>query len=105
MSYTLIVGASTQHKDQPAIVGQIQIDELVTISRLLKRLDAPFLHKISTFFDDQHFTLSEIHQAQKQLLPLLLLDLSADEQAMLHKLLAVLCYATDKQQSLHGIAN
>lgn len=105
MSYTLVVGKSAQHKDNPAIVGQIQLDELTTISRLLKRQDTAFLHKISTFFDDQHFTLPEIQQAQKQLLPLLTVDLSAAELAMLHKLLAVLSYATDKQQPLFGIAN
>lgn len=105
MAYDLLVGKGKRAKDGGEFVGSIELDELPAISRLLKRQDSFFVHRISTFFEDQAFSLEEIDQAQAQLLPLMLLKLGDDERAMLHKLIAVLTFAQSKQLGLYGIAD
>lgn len=105
MAYDLLVGKGKRAKEGREFAGSIEFDELPAISRLLKRRDSSFLYRVSTFFEDQTFSLEEIAQAQAQLLPLMLLKLGDDERAMLHKLIAVLTYAQSKQLGLYGIAD
>ena len=105
MAYDLVVGTSSKVKDAPEIVGKIEFNELPAISRLLQRADLFLLNRISNLFEDQAFSLEEIHQALSQLLPLLVLELHADERAMLHKLIATLSYAEWKQLGLYGVAD
>jgi hypothetical protein len=105
MAYDLLVGKSNNVKDAPEIIGRIHFDELPTISRLLKRVDSFFLHRVSSFFDDQAFSTDEVEQALSHLLPLLTKELKSDELAMLHKLIAALSYAQAKKLSLYGVAD
>jgi len=105
MAYDLIVGKSSKVKDSPDIVGGIEFSEVPAISRLLNRVDSFFLHRISNFFEDQAFSLDEVDQALSHLLPLMTLNLHADERTMLQKLVAVLAYAKWKQLGLYGVAD
>lgn len=105
MAFDLMVGKSSKVKDSPEIVGSFDFHELPAATRLLKRVDSFFLHRVSNLFDDQVFSLKEVDQALDHLLPLLKEKLHADEQALLHKLISVLAYAKAKQQSLFGVAD
>ncbi|MFZ6777751.1 hypothetical protein ACO0LD_13045 [Undibacterium sp. Ji83W] len=105
MAYDLMVGKSNKVKDCPDIVGAIEFDELPAISRLLKRTDASFLHRVSNLFEDQAFSLDEIEQALTCLLPLLISDLKTDERALLQKLISILTYAKWKQSCIYCVAD
>ena len=105
MAFDLMVGTGWRAKDQPSIVGAIEFDELPQISRLLKRVDSFFLHRISNLFEDQQFSVAEVEQALGHLLPLLTQTMPDGERAMLHKLIAVLAFAQRRQQSLFGLAD
>ena len=105
MAFDLMVGTGFRVKDRPSIVGAIEFDELPEISRLLKRVDSFFLHRVSNVFDDQQFSVDEVAQALAQLLPLLTEAMPDSERAMLHKLIAVLAFAQQRQQTLFGVAD
>lgn len=105
MAFDLMVGTGFRVKDRPSIIGAIEFDELPEISRLLKRVDSFFLHRISNVFDDQQFSVDEAAQALAQLLPLLTEAMPDTERAMLHKLIAVLAFAQQRQQTLFGVAD
>lgn len=105
MAYDLVVGRSNKVKDSPVVVGSLDFYELPAISRLLKRVDSFFLHRVSNLFDDQAFSPDEVEQALSHLLPLLVQPCQPDEQALLHKLISVLAYAKHQQQSLYGVAD
>ena len=105
MAYDLVVGKSSKAKDAPDIVGGIEFHELSAISALTKRIDSFFLNRVCNLFEDQDFSLEEIEQAREHLHPLLIEQLKPEEKAMLHKLLAVLSYASAKKQPLFGIAD
>lgn len=105
MAFDLMVGTGFRVKDRPSIIGAIEFDELPEISRLLKRVDSFFLHRISNVFDDQQFSVDEVAQALAQLLPLLTEAMPEAERAMLHKLITVLAFAQQRQQTLFGVAD
>ena len=105
MAFDLLVGKGSKVKDSPDIVGSIDFHELPAVSRLLKRIDSFFLHRVSNLFEDQAFSTEEVDQALTHLLPLLKEKLQADEQALLYKLVSALAYAKAKQQSLFGVAD
>lgn len=105
MAFDLTVGTGWRAKDQPSIVGAIEFDELWQISALLKRVDSFFLHRISNLFDDQQFSIDEVTQALGDLLPLLTQPMPEQERAMLNRLIAVLAFAQNRQQSLFGLAD
>ena len=105
MAFDLMVGTGWRVKDQPSMVGTIEFDELPHLSRLLKRQDCFFLHRISNLFEDQQFSVAEIAQALDQLLPLLTRPMPEAERAMLHKLIAVLAFAQSRRQPLFGVAD
>ena len=52
MAFDLMVGTGFRVKDRPSIIGAIEFDELPQISRLIKRVDSFFLHRISNLFED-----------------------------------------------------
>lgn len=105
MAYDLVVKKTRQIRDKGDLVGSIDFDELPSISRLIKRCDASFLHHISNICQDQSFSLAESEKALSLLFPLLTETLREDERAMLHKLIAVLSYAINKKQNLYGVAD
>lgn len=105
MAYDFVVGKSDKVKDSPDVVGKVEFNELTEIVRLMKRVDSRFLHGISNLFDDAIFTPDEVNQAICELHPLLLEKLGQAERTMLHKLLAVLSYASSKKQNLFGVAD
>lgn len=105
MAFDLMVGTGFRIKDRPDIVGTIDFDELPQVSRLLKRVDSFFLHRVSNLFEDQQFSVDEVAQALSHLLPLLTESMPDAERAMLHKLIAVLSFAQLRQQSLLGVAD
>ena len=105
MAFDLMVGTGFRVKDRPSIIGAIEFDELPQISRLIKRVDSFFLHRISNLFEDQQFSVDEVAQALAQLLPLLTEAMPDAERAMLHKLIAVLAFAQQRQQTLFGVAD
>ena len=105
MAFDLMVGTGFRVKDRPSIIGAIEFDELPEISRLLKRVDSFFLHRISNLFEDQQFSVDEVAQALAQLLPLLTEAMPDAERAMLHKLIAVLAFAQQRNQTLFGVAD
>ena len=105
MAFDLMVGTGWRAKDQPSIVGAIEFDELWQISALLKRVDSFFLHRISNLFDDQQFSVDEVVQALSHLLPLLTEAMPDAVRAMLHKLIAVLAFAQQRNQTLFGVAD
>ena len=105
MAFDLMVGTGFRVKDRPSIIGAIEFDELPQISRLIKRVDSFFLHRISNLFEDQQFSVDEVAQALAQLLPLLTEAMPDAERTMLHKLIAVLAFAQQRQQTLFGVAD
>ena len=105
MAFDLMVGTGFRVKDHPSIVGAIEFDELPEFSRLLKRSDSFFLHRISNLFNDQQFSLAEVDQALGDLLPLLTQAMPDAERALLHKLIAVLAFAQRQQLPLFGVAD
>ena len=105
MAFDLMVGTGFRVKDRPSIIGAIEFDELPQISRLIKRVDSFFLHRISNLFDDQQFSVDEVAQALSHLLPLLTEAMPDAERAMLHKLIAVLAFAQQRNQTLFGVAD
>ena len=105
MAFDLMVGTGFRVKDRPSIIGAIEFDELPQISRLIKRVDSFFLHRISNLFEDQQFSVDEVAQALAQLLPLLTEAMPDAERAMLHKLIAVLAFTQQRQQTLFGVAD
>ncbi|WP_444909070.1 hypothetical protein [Microbulbifer sp. TRSA005] len=105
MAYDLVVGISKFVKDNPVIVGGIEFDEYPHICSLLKRSDNFFLARISNLFEDQSFSVEELNQAQESLGELLVVDLPDSERDILYKLLAVIGYALNKGQMLHGVAD
>jgi hypothetical protein len=60
---------------------------------------------MTNLFEDQHFTVEQLQQAQTQLLQLLLFELKETERLLLHKLIAVVCFAIDKNEQLFGLAD
>jgi hypothetical protein len=105
MAYDLMVGKSNKVKDKPEIVGAIEFEELATLGKLQKRAESFFLQRISNLFDDQTFSIEEINQAQKQLLELLKMELSSEENNLLYKLLAIMSFAKNRNLPLHGVAD
>ena len=105
MAFDLMVGTGFRVKDRPSIIGAIEFDELPQISRLIKRVDSFFLHRISNLFEDQQFSVDEVAQALAQLLPLLTEAMPDAERTMLHKLIAVLAFAQQRNQTLFGVAD
>ncbi|GGY30216.1 hypothetical protein [Pseudoduganella albidiflava] len=105
MAYEFLVGTSRKNLDAFRCVGTLDFDELKEISRLLKKADSTFLHRVSNIFDDQTFSIAEVKVGLEELLPLLEYDLLVEERRLLHKLLAVLAYADWKQLILFGAAD
>ncbi len=105
MAYYLAVGKSKFVKDNPVIVGSIEFDEYPHICSLLKKTDNFLITRICDLYDDHSFSLEELRQAQLSLGELLIDDLTKEERIFLHKLLAIIGYATNKEQQLHGIAD
>lgn len=105
MAYDLVVGKSKFVKDSPVIVGNIEFDEYPHICSLLKKTDNFLLTRICDLFEDQSFSVEELKQAQPVLGELLLENLTNEERIFLHKLLAVIGYAINKGQQLHGVAD
>lgn len=104
MAYEFLVGTSRKKREAFHWVGNLEFDELKEISRLLKKTDSTFLHRVSNIFDDQTFSIAEVRTGLEELLPLLEYDLLVEERHLLHKLLAVLAYADWKQLILFGAA-
>ncbi len=105
VAYDLLVGPGTQFGEAPDQAASIDFDDLPALSRLLKRGECDFLQRISTLFEDQTFSWREVEQALDQLQPLLRAELHPDERSLLHKLIAVLSFASRTQQALHGLAD
>lgn len=105
MAYDFVVGKSPYKKDCPTVVGGIEFEEYPYICALLKRTDNFFLTRISNLFNDQSFSLEELEAAQASLSDLLVEKLTDNERNLLHKLIAVICYALCKRQQLHGVAD
>ena len=105
MSYDFVVDFSNKVKQDPVVISSIDYSECVEICALLKYKDSFFLSRISDLFQDQSFSVEELIQAQSYLLALLPIELSLKERALLHKLIAVVTYALNVQQPLHGVAD
>ena len=105
MAYDLVVGKSPFIKDAPKIIAGIEFDELPALSALCKRKDSFFLYRICNLFEDQSFSPEDVEQARQHLHPLLFEQLKPNERAMLHKLIAVLSYASAKKQNLFGVTD
>ncbi len=104
MAYELFVatGWRAPQRDFIAVIG---FDELPAFSRLIKRGDFDFLERITNLFEDQEFSLDQVNQALDSLLPLMHVMLHPDERLLLHKLIAVLSFASRRQLGLYGIAD
>jgi hypothetical protein len=72
---------------------------------LRKRCDTTFLAAVSAYMTDAEFVHQEIPQALTELHDLLPLDLPEPERAILHKLIAILSYASEKKLTLFGVSN
>ncbi len=105
MAYDFCVGKSRFVKDDPRLVGAIDLNEYPELCRLASRKDCFFLNRISNLFQDQSFSLLELINAQAQLLDLLPIELTEKERVLLHKLISVIAYALHVQQELHGVAD
>ncbi|MDQ1832017.1 hypothetical protein [Massilia scottii] len=105
MAYDLYVGPANWRDGPRDHVGSVEVDELPAFSRLIKRGDVDFVERLSNLFDDQAFDLGEIERALDALLPLLHASLHPDERTLLHKLIAMLSFASRRQQGLHGICD
>ncbi len=105
MAYDLLVRPNGISEIKPEFVAQFEFKEVASICRLLKRVDSDFLHRIAGYYEDHVFDLAAIDTALSQLFPLITLKLQADEEAMLHKLLAALSFAKWRGLDLHGLAD
>jgi hypothetical protein len=105
VAYDLIAGNGRTFRHNPVVVGSITFDEIKTVMALRKRSDTAFLAAISAYMSDAEFTPEDILQAQTELLDLLPLELPAPERALLHKLIAVLSYASEKKLRLFGVSD
>ncbi|GAB6140394.1 hypothetical protein JCM14076_11230 [Methylosoma difficile] len=105
MAFDLTVGKPSKTKGTSETVGCIDYNELPALSGLLEHTNSFFLHRVSNLFVDQAFSEEEVAQALTHLLPLLTQPLKADERALLHKLIAALSYAQEKQLGLYGVAD
>ncbi len=105
MAYDLIVGRTQFVKDNPTIIGAIDMNEYPELCSLLKRKDSFFLARLTDLFQDQSFSIQELTQAQLHLLGLLPIELTRKERILLHKLIAVIAYALQVQEPLYGVAD
>jgi hypothetical protein len=105
MSYDFCVGVSRFIKDNPIMIGAIEMNEYPELCALEKRKNSFFLNRIMNLFQDQSFSVNELTQAQVHLLELLPMALTHKEQLLLHKLIAIVAYALHAQQELHGVAD
>ncbi|MDM5176181.1 hypothetical protein PO883_03115 [Massilia sp. DJPM01] len=105
MAYDLYVGPGNWRDGPRDHVGSIDFGELPAFARLVKRGDDDLIERMSKLFDDQAFDLGDIERALDALLPLLHASLQADERTLLHKLIAVLSFASRRQQGLFCISD
>ena len=105
MAYDLVVGPGSEHGEAPDCATSIDLRDLPALSRLVRRVDADFLRRISHLTEDQSFDSAEVGRALVCLLPLLHASLHPDERTLLHKLIDVLSFASRTQQALHGICD
>ncbi|WP_027709834.1 hypothetical protein [Zooshikella ganghwensis] len=106
MAYDLIVGKSSLVKHQPDIVGSIEFELYPVITALQNKFGFNIFTQLCDQFTDHTFDQTELNQAKMDLYKAMLSkDISAQEQNLIYKLIAVISYAIDVNQSLHGVAD
>lgn len=105
MAYDIFVGPENRDAGKRDYVGSVDFHELPAFSRLVKRGDLEFVERMSNLFEDQTFTPEAIEHALDTLLPLMCATLQPDERHLLHKLIAMLSFASRRRRGLYGIAD
>jgi hypothetical protein len=105
VAYDLLVGTGRTVHHDPLVIGSIEFDEIKTVMALRKHTDTAFLTTISAYMTDAEFTPHEILQARTELHDLLPVELPAPERLLLHKLIAILSYASEKKLRLFGVSD
>lgn len=105
MAYDFVVGWRSKRADSSEYVGAIDYGDMTALAALMQRSDSFFLGRLTDIYKDQSFSSGEVRQALAQLLPLMCAGLSAGERTLLNKLIAVLCFASHKDDGLHALAD
>lgn len=105
MAYDFFAGAEDRRTGMHAYVGSAGFDELPAFARLVRRGDVDIVERMSNLFDDQTFDPGAIERGLDALLPLMSSTLHPDERHLLHKLIAILSFASRNRQHLHGISD
>ncbi|NHZ88289.1 hypothetical protein F2P45_04500 [Massilia sp. CCM 8733] len=105
MAYDFVVGWRSKRPGSSEHVGAIDYRDMTALAALMLRSDSFFLGRLTDIYQDQSFSNGEVRQALTQLLPLMCEQLSPDERALLDKLIAVLCFAGQKEDGLHALAD
>lgn len=104
MAYDLVVGKSNLVKDNPICLEQIEFDEFPQVYSLAKRRSIKLLTEL-TPFEDRSYSLEELASFQPELLALMSEELKEAERMMLYKIISVVCFAIEKKEALHGVAD
>ena len=104
MAYDLVVGKSNLVKDNPICLEQIEFDDFAQVYSLAKRKNIKLLTDL-TPFEDRSFSLGELAGFLPELVALMTEELKDQERVMLYKIISVVCFAIDKQEALHGVAD
>lgn len=105
MAYDFVVGWRSRRPDSSEHVGAIDYRDMTALAALMQRSDCFFLARLTDIYKDQSFSSGEVRHALAQLLPLMCTSLSGDERVLLDKLIAVLCFASHKDDGLHALAD
>ena len=105
MAYDLVVGKSSLVKDSPTVVAEIDFSEYPIVCALAEKTGSSFLHEVSNIFQDQSFGVNDLELAREQLFSMLYQDLNSNEKTFAFKMIAVVCFAIHKKQSLFGVAD
>lgn len=105
MSYDLLIGVSPLVRHSPAIVGSIDFDELTPLNRISQRHRCWLFDRLLNFFEDQSFSISELHQAVEILDRTILAEQGEAERRILYKISAIFSMAIRKDLPVHGVAD
>ena len=104
MAYDLVVGKSNLVKDNPICLEQIEFDDFAQVHSLAKRQNIKLLTNL-TPFEDRSFSVDELVCFLPELIALMTEELKDQERVILYKIISVVCFAIDKQEALHGVAD
>ena len=105
MSYDLLIGASPLTKHSSVIAGSIEFDEFTLLTRISELHRCWLFDRLLNFYEDQSFSMSELHQAVEMLDRIILLEKGTEERRLLYKISAIFSMAIRKDLPVHVLAD